>query len=464
MTFTAEDVAALVAAVTGPVLQRGDEGLAAEVAAQNTTVRHDPEIVVGAASESDVVAAVRFATAHGVAVRVLATGHGGLRAVTDGLLITTARLTDLSVDPETRVARIGAGNRWDAVVFAAAEHGLAPITGASGHVGVIGYTLGGGLGPLARTYGFSSDFARGFRLVTAAGEVIPVTADEHPELFWALRGGKGGFGVVTEMEFSLVPLATFYGGSLFYEAPHAPAVLALWERFTRTAPETVTTSVAIIRFPPLDVVPEPMRGKTLLTVRFAVVGDPAEGERMVAPFREVAPVLAGRVGEMPAAQISAVHADPTEPGPIWDRGMLLKAIDPDFVAAFLEVLGPEQHIPVVAAEVRHLGGATHRDVPGGSAVGGRDADFTLVMIGAPDVALFETVLPAIADGVTARLAPWVADVTNINFSGDLSVVGAYERSWPTETFARLAAVRRAVDPDGVFPYPGITGDTPGVQT
>lgn len=453
MTFSDQEFAALADEVSGPVLRRGDEGVAAEVAAQNTEVIHDPDIVVGAATEADVAAAVRFALDHDLLARVLATGHGAYVAATDGMLITTSRLSDLTIDPETAIAHIGAGNRWSTVVAAAAEHGLHPITGASGNVGTVGYLLGGGLGPLARTFGFSSDWVRGFRVVTGTGELVSATADENPELFWALRGGKGGLGLVTSVQLQLVPLETFYGGSLFFDTEHIAAVLRGWAAWTADAPESATTSVAIIRFPPLDVIPEPMRGKTLLTLRFVNIGEPAEGERLFQPLRDLAPALLGRVGEMPAGEVSTVHNDPTDAGPSWDRGAMLRGIDSAFVDAFLEVLGPDQRVPIIAAELRHLGGATSRDVPEGSAVGGRSAAYSLVLIGVPDVTLFGEVLPGIADGIKARLAPWISPETNINFAGDLSVPGSLEAAWPAATRERLAEVRAAYDPSGTFVYP-----------
>jgi hypothetical protein len=453
MTYSHDAVAELARSTTGPVFTRGDEGFAAEVAAQNLLVQHDPDLVVGAADETDVAAAVRFAAAHDLPLHVLATGHGGYTPVTEGVLVTTSRLSELTIDAENAVAHIGAGNRWSSVVAAAAQHDLAPITGASGHVGTIGYTLGGGVGPFARTFGFSSDYARGFRVVTAAGEVVSATADEHPDLFWALRGGKGGFGVVTSMDFALVPLERFYGGSLYYDTEHVSAVLRAWAAFTQTAPDEATSSVAVLRFPPLDLVPEPLRGKTVITLRYAYIGDSAEGERVFRPFREVAPAILGRVGEMPASEVSMIHNDPTDPAPIFDRGMLLDSIDDDFVSAFLEMLGPDQQVPIMAAELRHLGGAAAHDVTEGSAVGGRSAGYSFIMIGAPDPALFGTVLPQVTAAITARVAPWVSAENNINFAGDLSLPHSYESCWPAATFARLAEIRAAYDPDTLFPYP-----------
>ena len=441
--------------IAGPVLTRSDEGFTDEVAAHNTIAVHTPEVAVGATSEDDVAAAVRVGAKHAVPVRVLATGHGTTpsMAVTDGILITTSRLDDLSIDAETRIAHIGAGCDWAKVVAAAAEHGLHPITGAAASVGTIGYTLGGGLGPLARTYGFSSDWARGFRLVTADGAVVSATADENPDLFWALRGGKGGFGVVTSMDFELVPLTTLYGGSMFFDTEHLAPVLTAWLDWTRTAPESVSTSVGILRLPPMDFIPEPLRGKTALNLRYAFVGDPDEGERLLQPLRDLAPRLIDAVGEMQAADIAQIHNDPTDPGPGWVRAVMLGGIDDGFAKTLLEVVGPEQQLPLILVELRHLGGATHRDVPEGSAVGGRTAEYSLSVIGVPDPSLFDTALPPLVDGILARLAPWISTDNNINFAGGLELPGSYESSWPAETFSRLAEIRTTYDPNGLFRYP-----------
>jgi len=442
----------LRAEVTGPVLEPGDEGFTEELAGFNTAVVHSPALAVGITSEADAVAVVRAAAETGTPVRVLATGHGVPIPVTDGILVTTSRLAGVTVDPDEKMAQINAGCVWADVVTAAAEHGLAPITGASDVVGCIGYTLGGGLGPLARTYGFSSDWARGFRVVTGAGEVVTATATEHPDLFWALRGGKGGFGIVTSMDFGLVELTTLYGGSVFFDAEHIAPVLTAWADWTTTLPEAANSSVVVLRLPPLDFIPEPLRGKTVLNVRFAFVGDVAEGKRLFQPIRDAGTTLIDAVGEMPASDIALIHNDPKDPTASWDRGVMLTGFGSGFVEAFLDAAGPDRQLPLVAIELRHLGGATQRDVPEGSAVGGRGAAGTLMMIGVPDPGLFEQVLPATADGVLAKLGPWISAETTVNFAGAFAVPGSYRGSWPADTFTRLAEVRATYDPEKVFPY------------
>jgi FAD/FMN-containing dehydrogenase len=438
--------------VAGPVLGPGDDDFPTEVAAQNTAVLHVPDVAVGITSEHDAVAVVNAAAATGTPVRVLATGHGSVIPVTGGILVTTSRLGGVTIDAENRIAHIAAGARWAEVIAAAAEHGLAPICGASDNVGTIGYTVGGGLGPLARTFGFSSDWARGFRVVTADGSVVSASATENPDLFWALRGGKGGFGIVTSMDLELIELSTLYGGSLFFDPEHIASVFTTWVEWTQTLPEEATSSVVILRLPPLEFIPEPLRGKTVISLRFAYIGDPAEGERLLQPIRAVAPALIDAVAELPAAQIATIHNDPTDPGPGWDRGMLLNQIDSDFAAAFLEGAGPDKELPVVAIELRHLGGATKRDVPEGSSVGGRSADYTLIFIGVPDPNLFDTVLPKVVDGVLAPLTPWISAETNVNYAGGFLVPGSYDASWPADTLARLTAVRATYDPNTLFPY------------
>ena len=441
---------ALANRIGGPVLTPGEDGYAPEIAAFNTAIVHTPDVVVGAESADDVVEAVRYARENGLRVSVQATGHVEA-PVGSGLLISTQRLDRFSIDPGRRVATIGAGVRWEPVIAAAAEHGLAPVAGSAPVVGVVGYLLGGGLGPLARSHGFSSDYMLGLTVVTGESDLVEASADRNSELFWALRGGKEGLGVVTEVRVRLVELSTLYGGSLFFEEANLETALRAWVDWTAQADPRVTTSVAIIRFPPLEVVPEPLRGRLLLSLRFAYPGPIDEGARLAAPLRSAAPVYLDGLGELPAAEIASIHNDPREPAPSWLSGMLLSHVDQEFASRLLEHVGAGVDAPFVAAEIRHLGEATRRDVEGGSAVGGRDAGFTLGFIGA-NPQLFETVLPTEVGRLIDDLRAWISPETNINFVGKLRSPDQFASAWPPETFAKLAEVRRQHDPHGVFAY------------
>jgi FAD/FMN-containing dehydrogenase len=443
------DLTPLINTVAGPVLTPSDGGFAEEVSGYNLAISHRPDVVVGVTSADDAAAAVRFAADNGLRVTVLATGHGSHTAVEGGMLITTRRLDALSIDQDTRIATIGAGLSWAPVVAAAAELGLAPITGSSATVGVVGYLLGGGLGPLSRSHGFSSDYIRAFTVITPSGELVEASAEQNADLFWALRGGKGGFGLVTEVRLELVPLASLYAGALVFAEEHIETAVRAWLDYTLTAQDDVTTSVSIIRFPPVELVPEPFRGRTLAMVRFAYPGDSTTGERLVAPLRGAAPVYLDGVREMSPADVALIHSDPPGPVPSWNTGLLLNQLDQDFLNVYLGFVGSGAQTPVLAAELRHLGGATGREVAGGSAVGGRDAAYSLVLIGAPDPSLFAEVLPAATGAVIGALQRWVAPLTNINFSAGAEY---FDRAWPAPTFERLAGIRASLDPDGVFAY------------
>jgi FAD/FMN-containing dehydrogenase len=445
--------AALSGRLAGAVLGPDDGGYPAAIAAFNSAVVHRVPLVVAAVSQVDVLETVRAARAAGCAVSVQATGHGASAPLTVGVLVTTGGLDRVEVDPVARSARIGAGVRWGAVIAAAAPHGLAPITGSSPGVGAVGYLLGGGLGPLARSHGFSSDYLTALTVVTGEGEVVEASAENHPDLFWALRGGKAGLGIVTEAQLRLVELPQLYAGSLLFEDRHLEVVLRAWVDFTTRAPDDVTTSLAVIDFPPLEVIPPPLRGRRLLSLRFAYPGTAERGARLAAPLRAAAPVYIDGLGDMALADVARIHSDPTDPGPTWNQGLLLSHIDQAWASAVIDHIGPGRRAPFLVVEFRHIGGATHTDVAEGSAVGGRGADYTLTMI-SRDVTGFATVLPAAAQRLVAALAPWVTPETNINFTHEPRTDGPRITPWSPATAARLQEIRRRYDPDGLFTQPG----------
>ncbi len=445
------DFSALASRTAGALLLPDDEGFAEAVAGFNLAVQNRPDAVLTPASADDVVEAVRFARAAKVSIRVQATGHGSESPITDGLLLSLRALDRVTVDPVARTATFGGGVRWGAVVAAAGEHGLAPVTGASDTVGAVGFLLGGGLSPLARAFGVGSDRLRSLRVVTGEGELVTASADEHPELFWALRGGKGGLGVVIEATVELLELPTFYGGALFFDIADAPEVIAGWLDWTTTAESASTTSVSVLRFPDLEQVPPPFRGRQLVSLRFARPGSAAEAEPIAAPLRALAPIYLDDLVERPAAQIARVHSDPAGPLPGWTRGAMLRRPDADFATALLGVAASPS-APFLGVEVRHIGSATEVDVPEGSAVGGRENDYTLTVIGVPNPDLFASVLPAAYAGLRAAIDPWIAPTTTINWLIDTSDPSRFASAWPAPIFERLARVRAEHDPDGVFPY------------
>src|SRR4051795_5478451 len=221
----AADVEDLRSRVHGPVYAAGDDGLAAEIATWNLAVTHTPAIAVGVTCAADVATAVSWATAHGLKVAVQATGHGPVRNAAGSLMIATRRMQGVTIDRMRGTARIEAGVKWAKVLEAAAPFGLTGLCGSSSDVGVVGYTLGGGLGSLGRMFGFSADSVLSVEIVTADGVLPSVCAENEPELFWAVRGGKGNIGVVTAIELQLVPVLSVRGGGIFSAGRAPPAVL-----------------------------------------------------------------------------------------------------------------------------------------------------------------------------------------------------------------------------------------------
>jgi FAD/FMN-containing dehydrogenase len=420
---------------------------AATVVPHNRAVTHTPDRAVAVTSTDDAVAAVRLAREQGLPVQVQATGHGALAPVTSGLLVATAGLDSVRVFDGH--ARLGAGVRWGAVVGPAAEQGLAPVAGSAPTVGAAGYLLGGGLGPLARSHGFSSDYLVGATVVTGRGDVVDAGDPAHADLLWALRGGKYGLGLVTELRLRLAVLSRLYAGSLFFDTGDIAAAFRGWLAWTADADPRVTTSAAVINFPPFDAVPPPLRGRRLLSVRFAFPGPAAEGEELAAPLRALAPVHLDALGDLPVTDIAKIHNDPTDPAPSWAHGALLDSADDDLATAWLEQAATA---PFVAVELRHIGAATRRDVDGGSAVGGRTASYTFSAVGV-DPSGFAAAMPAAAQRFDEALGPWLSAENNVNFAGQPGTPQRRAACWSADVRKRLDEVRRAYDPDGVFATP-----------
>jgi len=447
-----EEVLPLAGNVRGSVLVPGDPGYADECRIYNEALSLEPAVVVGAASAVDVSAAVRFAADRGRPVAVKTTGHQIVLPGRGAVLITTHRMKEISVDARRRTARVQAGVIWQEVIDAAWAHGLAPVSGSAPDVGVTGYTLGGGLSPfLGRSHGWAADHVLSLDVVTAEGRLRMVTADDDPELFWAMRGCKGNFGVVTSLEFTLFPVSQLYGGALYYSGEHLADVLHAWRSWVVELPEQANASVAVQRLPPLPELPEPLRGANVVHLRFSHLGPAEEGERLLAPLRAVAPAVLDTVADMPYTAVRRIHSDPVGPIPYWDRTTTLRDFPAEAADAFVEVLGPDSDSPLVNVEIRYLAGALGRDPVVPNAVSTRGVRFAVFGfgVGGPDQAnLMRRSLAAVVDA----LEPWTDKHALVNF------LSAEEATTPDqmadvfgrERFARLTAVKKAYDPSNTF--------------
>jgi len=449
----AEHLAALRQRVAGPVLTPADHDYAVECATFNLAVEHQPQVVVGATSAEDVALAVRFAAAHGLPVTVVATGHQAIVSVQDGLLINTGRMIGVSIDPDRRTALVGAGTCFQQVVDRAAEHGLAPLTGSSPLVGVVGFTLGGGLSPtMGRAKGWAADHVTALEVVTANGEPHRVTPDHEPDLYRGLLGGKSNFGVVTAMEFGLFAVDRLYAGGLFFSGEHAGDVLRAYAKLAARAPDELTSSISFLRLPPLPFVPEPLRGTFTVHVRLSFLGRAGAGEELIGPLRAAAPVLIDTIGDMPYSGFAAIHADPVEPAPFLERSALLRELSEPVVANLLELAGPTSECPIEFVELRHLGGALGRAPKHPNSIGHREAEFgfwmlSIAMPGQADERMHY------ADQLLARLAPWSTGGKYLNFMAteDVSAEQVHA-AYGDATYARLRTTKSAYDPHNLFRY------------
>ncbi|MBZ4321838.1 FAD-binding oxidoreductase [Streptomyces huiliensis] len=441
--------------LTGPVFRPGDPGYAEEVAGFQTGYVHRPDLVVGAADAEDVRRTVRYAARHGLPVAVQATGHGRSVPAEGGVLISTRRMARVAVDPAARTVRFGAGARWGAVVEAAARHGLAPLNGSAPSVGAVGYHLGGGIGLLARRYGYAADHVRAVELVTADGRRRRTVPGD--DLFAAVLGTDGNFGVVTAMETALFPVRTVYGGQLAFDTALAGEVLETWRTWTAGVPEELTSAVTLIPFPDLPELPAPLRGRYVATVRIAFEGSAEEGERLVAPLRAVGARISDDLREMPYRDSAAIHRDPEEPHAYAAVGAMLRELPARGVRAMLAAAGPDSPVPCVLS-VRHLGGALRRPGPAGIAVDHRDAEFLVQAIseyrpegagGGGDAAT-----RARHGLLCAALAPWTLG-QNPNFlygDGPYADERRVRELYAPLTHKRLTALKAVHDPANMFRF------------
>ncbi|WP_309064109.1 FAD-binding oxidoreductase [Streptomyces sp.] len=445
------DFDSLAARCEGPVLLPGQEGFDEERTGFNLAVRHRPEVIVGAARAEDVVAAVAFAAAHDLPVAVQNTGHGFSVPAEGGLLVTTRRMTAVRVDPETRIAYVAAGARFEQVIPEAARHGLAPLNGSAPHVGVVSSTLGGGLPLLGRSHGWAADRVLAMDVVTADGRQRHVTPDTEPDLYWALLGGRDNFGIVTGMEFGLVPVARLHGGGLFYDAERTPGLLEAYARWTATVPDEMNSSVALIPVPDDPQVPEPMRGRRVWHVRIAFTGSAEAGERLVEPLRRVGPRLLENLRDMPYEQSAEIHDDPPVPMPWAADDAFLADLDGGTIRTLLEHAGPGAAPPAIV-ELRHLGGALARRPVHPNAVGRRDARFMLaVLIPLTDVS--DADAHAFLGRVFKDLEPWTTG-RFINFMGHggLADDDRTRTAYTVDDHRRLTELKTAYDPRNRFRF------------
>lgn len=449
MSFVIEDAhASLRRRLSGEVVSPGEPGWDAATQAFNLAFAQEPALVALPENERDVIEIVRYAEASGLQVAPQRTGHNAepLGEMDDVLLLRTDRLQGVEIDARRRLARVRSGAKWAAVVPQASELGLGALHGSTPDVSIAGYSLGGGVGWYARKLGLATNSVTAIELVTADGELRRVDHEHDPELFWALRGGGGNFGVVTALEFRLYPIAEVYAGVLFFPWQRSSEVLHAWQEWTRDVPDELTSVGRILQFPPLPEIPEPLRGGQFVVVEAVHAGTEAEGAELLRPLRELGPAL-DTFAMVPPAGIAELHMDPPDPVPYAGEGLMLGELDGEAIDRFVAAVGPESGSPLLSAEIRHLGGALGRSAPDHGALATLDASYLTFGVG---MALDEGMTSAVRaqlDVVAAALAPYDTGRQYLNFTEDHTDPARFYRGG---VYERLREVRSRVDPHELF--------------
>ncbi len=445
---TSSTLQALRSRFKGAVIEPEGRGWGAATQAFNLAFTQEPELVVVPADEQDVVTIVDFARANGMQVAPQRTGHNAepLGAMDNVILVKTDALQGVEIDAKRRIARVRSGAKWGDVVPRASELGLAALHGSTPDVSVAGYSLGGGVGWYARKLGLSTNSVTAIEVVTADGRLRRVDHENDSELFWALRGGGGNFGIVTALEVQLYSIPEIYAGVLFFPWERSAEVLHAWNAWTPTVPDEVTSVGRILQFPPLPELPEPLRGQKFVVVEAVYMGDEASGSELLRPLRELGPAM-DTFAMVPPVGIAELHMDPPSPVPYTGEGQMLGFLPDAAIDAFVAAAGPESGSPLVSAEIRHLGGAMLRSADHHGALATFDAPYLTFGIGM----VFDDETYQANRAQLAKLAdafePYDTGRQYLNFTEEKTDVSRFYRR---DAYRRLQAVKAKVDPENTF--------------
>jgi len=441
---------------TGRLVEPGDPDYDLARPGWNREVDRRPAAIALARDADDVAAVVLGSRDAGLALTVRGGGHSVVgRSLRDGAVCLDLReLSAVEVDPERRTARVGGGARLAQLDAATQRHGLAVPAGQISHTGVGGLALGGGLGWLMRHHGLTVDSLLAAEVVLADGTAVTASAEEHPDLFWALRGGGGDFGVVTRFEFQAHPVGPVLGGMMLYPWEQAREAMRRTREIMESAPPELTVFCALITAPPQEPFPPELQGQRVLAVAVAWSGsDLARGEQALRPLREGFPPALDGVAPMPYVALQTMLDETAPPGwRYYDRLHYLPGVSDGFVDAlsdcFERVPTPQTHVMI-----GWMGGAVDRVPAGETAFGHRGARALTWMIGCSGEEPLELAAAWVAE-TWERTAPFAAEGVYVNA---LDAGRPARDAYAAEVWKRLVRVKRRYDPEGVFSGNGIGG-------
>jgi FAD/FMN-containing dehydrogenase len=445
--ITAEVFTAFRLRVKGEIILPGDEGYEAAREVHNARIDKKPALFVKVQDAADVSRAVNFARQNGLPLSVRAGGHGlnGQALVDGGLVIDMTQFNDIRIDAESRTAWAQPGATAGMYTAAAQEHGLATPFGDAASVGLGGITLGGGIGFLARKYGLAIDNLLAVELVTADGQIVTCSDSENQDLFWALRGGGGNFGVVTGFQYRLREAGIIYGGLL--GLPATKDVITQYARLALEAPEGLTTISMLMKAPPAPFVPAEAVGQVIFAIFPVFVGSPEDGEKAMAPFRALAQPVVDLVGPMPYAGIYEFMREAEARRREKLRSGFFDTLDENFVEQILEH-APNTPSPMAFFQLRPLGGQMARVPVEATAFSNRKANYLVAVIDVWDEATDDDANSNWVDRAWDSIKDTRHGVYS-NFLQDDAVERLGE-AYGTTTLARLADIKAKYDPANFF--------------
>jgi len=431
------------------LVKPGDDGWDAARAAWNLAVDQQPAMVARPRDAAEVAEAVGLARDSGLRIAVQAEGHnaGPLSPLGgDTLLLKTLGMTGADVDTDARRARVAAAAKWRDVSALAGQAGQSGLSGSSSEVGVVGYTLGGGLGSLGRKWGLASNSVRAAEVVTADGELVRADRDNEPDLFWALRGGGGSFGVVTALEFELYPVPEIYAGMLAWPWERSTEVLQAWREWLPGLPGEISSSARLLQVPPIPDIPEAMRGRKLVVISAVHLGSEDEGSELLGGLRRLDPEM-DTFAVVPAAALGQIAMDPEDPVPSASGHLMLGDLPGQGIDALIDAAGPGSDSPLLSVEVRHLGGAYAQAPADAGALASLAEPFSLFAVGM-------AATPDTAEGIRRHtgvladaLARWDSGA---RYTGFTETPTDPAMCFAPDTYDRLQQVKAKYDPDDLF--------------
>lgn len=437
----------LRARTAGRLLTRTDPGYDAARTPWIVNVDQRPAAVLEVADVGDVVEAVRWGIAHGVGVSAQPTGHAPRRTLDDTLLLRTRALQGIRLDRDRRTVTVGAGVKWGELCASLDGTGLMALAGSNPDPTVVGLVLGGGVSWFTRKHGFTANSVVALDVVDATGELVHVTRASDPDLFWALRGGGGDFGIVVGLELGLFDAPEMYGGQLLWPVEHAATVLRAFRDLAQVAPRELSIWAHVLHFPPIPDVPEPLRGRSFVNVAATYLGSRQMAEMLLWSLRDAAPVEMDLMRPLTPGEVGGVAAEPTDPMPGLEHSALLTGLDDDTIDALVATVGDPRTCPLTVVQIRGLGGAFGEDEPGGGAVRPVPEPFQLFALGVPAVPELAAAIPHAFAAVDAAIGPVASGHRMPNFTG----LGQQDDAgYDADRLARLQQIKRERDPYGTI--------------